>query len=59
MAEGLFRHLAGDRYDVYSSGTHPVGLNPGAVTAMQELGIDIQHSGQRACMSSLSKHSTM
>ena len=46
MAEGLFRHLAGDRYDVYSSGTHPVGLNPGAVTAMQELGIDI--SAQRS-----------
>ena len=46
MAEGLFRHLAGDRYDVYSAGTHPVGLNPGAVTAMQELGIDI--SAQRS-----------
>ena len=46
MAEGLFRHLAGDRYDVYSAGTHPIGLNPGAVTAMQELGIDI--SAQRS-----------
>lgn len=41
MAEGLLRHLAGDRYDVYSAGTHPVGLNFGAVTAMQELQIDI------------------
>lgn len=41
MAEGLLRHLAGDRYDVYSAGTHPVGLNPGAVVAMQELGWDI------------------
>lgn len=46
MAEGLLRHLAGDRYDVSSAGTHPVGLNPGAVTAMQELGIDI--SAQRS-----------
>lgn len=46
MAEGLLRHLAGDRYDVSSAGTHPVGLNPGAVTAMQELNIDI--SSQRS-----------
>ncbi len=46
MAEGLLRHLAGDRYDVYSAGTHPVGLNPGAVTVMQELQINI--SAQRS-----------
>ncbi len=46
MAEGLLRHLAGDRYDVSSAGTHPVGLNPGAVSAMQEHGIDL--SGQRS-----------
>lgn len=44
MAEGLLRHLAGERFDVFSAGTHPVGLNPGAVEAMRELGIDIsQH----------------
>jgi arsenate reductase len=41
MAEGLLRHLGGDRYDVFSAGTHPVGLNPGAVEAMQDIGIDI------------------
>jgi arsenate reductase len=46
MAEGLLRHLAGDQYEVYSAGTHPVGLNPRAVEVMQELQIDIsvQHS---------------
>lgn len=43
MAEGLLRRLAGNRYDVYSAGTCPVGLNPNAVTAMAELGIDISH----------------
>ncbi len=43
MAEGLLRHLAGDRFDVYSAGTHPVGLNPLAVAAMKEAGIDISH----------------
>jgi len=47
MAEGLLRHLAGDRYGVSSAGTtHPVGLNPGAVAAMQERGIDL--SAQRS-----------
>lgn len=46
MAEGLLRHLAGDRYDVFSAGTHPVGLNPGAVEVMREIGIDI--SGHRS-----------
>ena len=46
MAEGWLRHLAGDRFDVFSAGTHPVGLNPGSVEAMAEVGIDI--SAQRS-----------
>jgi arsenate reductase (thioredoxin) len=46
MAEGLLRYLAGDRFDVCSAGTHPVGPNPGAVAAMRELGIDM--SAQRS-----------
>lgn len=46
MAEGLLRHLAGDQFDVYSAGTHPGGLNPGAVIAMQEMGVDV--SAQRS-----------
>ncbi|MCG3778888.1 MAG: Arsenate-mycothiol transferase ArsC2 [Nitrospira sp.] len=44
MAEGWLRHLAGDRYEVFSAGTKPVGLNLGSVEAMAEVGIDIsQH----------------
>lgn len=44
MAEGWLRHLAGDRYEVFSAGTKPVGLNSGSVEAMAEVGIDIsQH----------------
>lgn len=43
MAEGWLRHLAGDRFEVFSAGTHPVGLNPGSVDAMREVGIDIAH----------------
>jgi arsenate reductase len=41
MAEGLLRHLAGERFEVFSAGTKPVGLNPNAVQAMSEAGIDI------------------
>ena len=41
MAEGLLRHYSGGRFDVFSAGTNPVGLNPDAVRAMQEIAIDI------------------
>lgn len=41
MAEGWLRHLAGDRFEVASAGTRPAGLNPHAVQAMAEAGIDI------------------
>lgn len=46
MAEGFLRHLAGERFDAFSAGTKPVGLNPDAVKVMKEAGIDI--SGQRS-----------
>ena len=41
MAEGLLRSLAGERFEVHSAGTRPQGVNPRAVCAMRELGIDI------------------
>ena len=42
MAAGWMRHLAGDRVDVFSGGSEPAaGLNPAAVAAMAEKGIDI------------------
>lgn len=46
MAEGLLRSKAGDRFDVFSAGTRPVGLSPNAVKALSEVGIDI--SGNRS-----------
>jgi arsenate reductase len=41
MAEGYLRHVAGDRYEVLSAGINPKGMNPLAVEAMREIGIDI------------------
>ena len=46
MAEGLIRHVLGDRVEVYSAGTHPGQVNPYAIRAMEEIGIDI--SGHRS-----------
>jgi arsenate reductase len=42
MAMGFFRHLGGDRADVYSGGSEPADeINPAAIAAMAEKGIDI------------------
>jgi arsenate reductase len=42
MAEGMLRHLAGDRFGAYSAGIEPTGeVHPCAVEAMREVGVDI------------------
>jgi arsenate reductase len=46
MAEGFLRHLAADRFEVESAGTEPSQVNPLAIAAMREIGIDI--SGHRS-----------
>lgn len=46
MAEGLLRHDAGNRFEVFSAGVSPSHVRPEAIAAMQEVGIDI--SGQRS-----------
>jgi arsenate reductase len=44
MAAGWLRHLAGDTVEVRSAGTEPADqINPAAVEAMAEVGIDITH----------------
>jgi arsenate reductase len=46
MAEGLMRHLRGNKFEVFSSGSEPKGINPLAIEVMAEIGIDI--SAQRS-----------
>lgn len=46
MGEGLLRHLAGDSVEAHSAGAKPSAVNPYAVRAMKERGIDI--SSQRS-----------
>lgn len=44
MAEGLLRAIYGDRYEAYSAGVKATNVNPLAIIAMKEIGINI--SGQ-------------
>lgn len=41
MAEGLLRHLGGERFEVFSAGTEATHVRPLAVQVMAEIGIDI------------------
>ena len=46
MAEGLLRHLAGNRFEPHSAGTEGTRVRPLAIRAMEEIGVDI--SGQES-----------
>jgi arsenate reductase (thioredoxin) len=46
MAEGLLRHLAGNRFEAHSAGTEATHIRPLAIRAMDEIGVDI--SGQES-----------
>lgn len=43
MAEGLLREVAGDRFEVYSAGSHPSRIHPMTIAVMAEWGIDVSH----------------
>ncbi len=44
MAEGLLRFLGGNRFEVLSAGTEPGDVNPLAIRALNEIGIDISEA---------------
>jgi len=41
MAEGLLKHLYGEKYEVFSAGSNPTQVNPFAIKVMAEIEIDI------------------
>jgi arsenate reductase (thioredoxin) len=55
MAEALLLLMAGQHFEVYSAGTHPAGLNPAAIGAMRELGVDISSHRSKHVNEFLSK----
>ena len=56
MAEGILRHIAGDRIDVYSAGTVITGVNPLAIQVMLEEEIDISNQYSKSISSFLNKN---
>jgi len=48
MAEGFSRHLKGDQIETHSGGVAPKGVDPRAVRAMGEVGIDISKQDSKS-----------
>jgi len=55
MAEGLLRHFAGDHFEVYSAGLDPKPINPYAIQAMHEIGLDISNHTSKDVMDYLGR----
>jgi len=48
MAEGFMKYQYGEQFETYSAGTKPTTVNPYAIKAMSEIGIDIsKHQSKR------------
>lgn len=56
MAEGYLRYAAGDHFEPLSAGIEPKGVNPLAVEAMNEIGIDISHQKSKDVVSFLGQY---
>ena len=55
MAEGLLRHHAGDRYQVFSAGLNVTQVHPMAIQVMSEIGIDISQQKAKSVSTFLGK----
>lgn len=56
MAEGYLRHVAGEDFEPLSAGVEPKQLNPLAVEAMREIGIDISQQKSKDVVSLLGQY---
>ena len=43
IAHGLLENMAGDKFEVFSAGSHPSQVHPMSLKIMEEIGIDISH----------------
>jgi len=48
MAEAFLRELTGEEFEIISAGTEAGCLDPDAVAAMREVGVDISHARSKA-----------
>lgn len=56
MAEGLLRHDAGEKFEVFSAGTAPGRVRPEAIQVMKELGIDISKHRSKSVQEFADQH---
>jgi len=56
MAEGLMNTLYGEKYVAYSAGIEPTKVNPYAIKAMAEIGIDISGHRSKSIQEFRTKH---
>ncbi len=56
MAEGMLRNLAGIRFEVFSAGLEPQGINPLAAKVMKEIGLDLSGHESKAIDQFLGEH---
>ena len=56
IAEGVMRKLAGDKFDVFSAGSHPSLVHPMSIKVMKEIGIDITPHTSDPILNFLSKN---
>ncbi len=60
MAEALLRRYASDRFEVFSAGLEPKGINPFAIRVMEEIGIDLSsHTSKPASVYSGERFDTL
>jgi arsenate reductase (thioredoxin) len=55
MAEALLRYYAPDRFEVYSAGLEPKGINPYTIRVMYEIGLDVSGGRSKDVMEFLGK----
>ena len=55
MAEALLKRNAPDRFEVYSAGLDPQGINPLTIQVLNELGIDISDQRSKSVSEFLGK----
>jgi arsenate reductase len=47
MAEAFLRKYADDRFEAYSAGIRPTGIDPHTIRAMEEVGISLEGQGSK------------
>lgn len=56
MAEGFFKEMAADRFEIFSAGMEPTEVNPRAIEVMKEIGVDISDQRSKGMKEVLGKH---